>query len=50
MSVDDLAKIIALGHTKLFPTATIKRAFDPASKIIRDAVRQGGRIGAEKVQ
>lgn len=49
VSVHDIAVAISMRHTRFLETAAIKRALEPAAKIIRDAVRQGGKLGAERV-
>jgi hypothetical protein len=50
VTLEQLVRAIRLGDTHPIPQATIKTLLEPAAQVIRDAVRQGGRIGAEKVR
>lgn len=52
VSINDLA--MAMGNarqaTALVTAKAIREALAPTAKVMKDAVRQGGRIGAEKVR
>lgn len=52
VSINDLA--MSMGNAKqaaqLVPVAKLKVALAPAAKVVRDAVRQGGKIAAERVR
>lgn len=50
VTVTDIALAIQMRHTKLFETRAIMKALLPAAKVVRDAVRQGGKLGAERVR
>jgi hypothetical protein len=50
VTVADLARAIMLRESHPISRKTIELALQPAKKIVSDALRQGGRIGAAKVR
>lgn len=50
VSVDELARAIRMSDTHPITRETIMKALGPAANVVRDATRQGGIIGAEKVR
>jgi hypothetical protein len=49
VSIGELAAAISQRRPEVIPAARIRKALEPAAKVVRDAVRQGGKLGALQV-
>lgn len=50
ISVEDIARAIRLKQPTVVPRSTLEKALAPCANVVRDAVRRGGQIGANRVR
>lgn len=50
LTIASLARAIQQRHPQVLSRQVIQQALAPAEKIVRDAVRRGGQLGAERLR
>lgn len=50
ITVEDIARAIQLRQTTVVPRSTIEKVLAKCANVVRDAVMQGGKLGADRVR